>query len=572
MSILFQTLRWKNFLSTGNDWTEIKLNRSRSTLIVGSNGAGKSTMIDALSFALYGKPFRNINKPQLVNSITQKGTVVEIEFKVNNKEYRVVRGIKPAVFEIYMNGTLLSQSADVREYQEFLETQIIRMNWKAFSQIIVLGNANYTPFMQLPAWHRREVIEDLLDLQVFSRMNALLKDKIAANKEAAAENTLDIRLINHKIELQKKHEEAINKNITDIVESKKYKVLEYVEKIQQTKEKIETIGTELRDLEAKYNSQYERTYAKYSELTEFRSKFAASLVNINNQLIFFHDNDTCPTCKQNIEPDFKHSAMSAKITKRTELMSAIDKADKSIEKYRTKLNELDEMNTQIQRLRFDIQSESTLLTSYREARKDLLAEIDALLNETTSKITTSDMDDHNKELKSANRIKEKLANERNLLEVAANMLKDNGIKTKIIKQYVPVINKLINKYLAQMEFFVNFELNEKFEETIKSRHRDVFTYASFSEGEKARLDLALILAWRAIAKLRNSSSSNLLILDEVFDGSLDGVGTDYLLEVFNGFEDGTNLFVISHKQDVLFDKFHSAIRFEKIKSFSKIAT
>lgn len=527
-------------------------------------------MIDALSFALYGKPFRDINKPQLVNSITQKGTVVEIEFRINNKDYRVVRGIKPAIFEIYSNGTLINQTSDAREYQEFLETQIIRMNWKAFSQIIVLGNANYTPFMQLPAWHRREVIEDLLDLQVFSRMNISLKERIAANKEALAENTLDIRMINHKIELQKKHQETLNKNITDIVETKKAKIIEFSEKYQELEERIKNFS----DLHDQYVEEYNREYPvvqnKYEKTLEYRNKFAASLTSINNQLLFLHDNDTCPTCKQNIEIGFKHAHTSAKMAKGKELQVGLDKANKLIEEYKIKLEHWRDINNEINELKFSIQTDQISMRSYADAQSSLEEEIQDLLKETTKITEASDLDDHQKELKLANKTKEKLTNERNLLEVAANMLKDNGIKTKIIKQYVPVINKLINKYLAQMEFFVAFELNEKFEETIKSRHRDVFTYASFSEGEKARLDLALILAWRAIAKLRNSSSSNLLILDEVFDGSLDGVGTDYLLEVFDGFEDGTNLFVISHKQDVLFDKFHSVIRFEKIKSFSKI--
>lgn len=575
MFIHFHKVRWKNFLSTGNDWTEIQLDRSASTLILGDNGSGKSTMIDAITYALYGKPYRNINKPQLVNSITGKGLLVELEFNIGTKKYLIRRGMKYNVFEVFCNDIMLNQNAAAKEYQDHLEKNIIKMSHKSFCQVVVLGTANFTPFMQLAAYHRREVIEDMLDLQVFAKMLNLLKEQVGQTKTDITDNAYELKLIAEKIRMYKENLSSIQQNNQDLARAR-------------TVQLQELLG-ELKELEAdliKATAEVESRSADVSEydgLVSKRRKFQQGIEDLRRkQLVhkehidFFHDNDTCPTCTQAIDEDFKADYVTNRTSKIKVLEDGIEEAEAILFKMDTRIEELELVRSEISKLERTQHSLEIKIQALNRSRISYQNEIREL---ETKSSKTSDADsvgliallDEQKALQDK---REELLRLKQTQDHASMMLKDGGIKTKIIKQYIPIINKLVNKYLAAMDFFVNFELNEKFEEVIKSRHRDEFSYNSFSEGEKARLDLALLLTWRALAKLRNSASTNLLILDEVFDGSLDVSGSDDLLNILTsdiaGPQPFDNIFVISHKSDNLYDKFHSAIRFSKTKNFSKM--
>lgn len=569
--IVFKKIRWKNFLSTGNEFTEIDLQRSSSTLVVGENGAGKSTMLDALSFALYGKAFRNINKPQLMNSITAKGLVAEVEFSIGKKNYMVRRGMKPHFFEILSEGVLINQSSDVREYQEILETQILKLNHRSFSQIVVLGSANFIPFMQLPAAHRREVIEDLLDIQIFSTMNNILKDKIQVNKSAILDNNNDIKLLEQKIDLTKKHLATLQENNEELIAQK----LAKIDEINTIKDQLTldqfAIKNQIFFIEDKVADE-QKVRAKKKKIESVRSELTFKLKQINEHLEFFHNNSNCPTCTQQISETFVGEFTDSKKERVDQLTDGLKQLEAELAKVDERIAEIDEINSNLKKFNSELATVDMKIKIYVNSNEQLYQELHALKNK-TEKITgeATDVNTYISELKVQQERKETLANERVLLEAASQLLKDGGIKTKIIKQYVPVINKLINKYLAAMDFFIQFELNDQFEETIKSRFRDEFSYASFSEGEKMRIDLALLFTWRAVAKLRNSASTNLLIMDEVFDSSLDSTGTDEFLKILQGLTSETNVFIISHKGDQLYDKFHSVIRFEKHKNFSRIA-
>lgn len=569
--IYFKKIRWQNFLSTGNVMTEIQLDRTKSTLIVGENGAGKSTMLDALYFALFGRPFRNINKPQLVNSITGKHTLVEIEFSIGKKDYMIRRGIKPAVFDIYVDGELLNQNATAREYQDVLEKTILRMNPKSFGQIVVLGSANFVPFMQLPAQHRREVIEDLLDIQIFSIMNSLLKDKQIDNKTKSTDVDYKIDLCEQKIELHKKHIETLNRNNAAIIKQKEKRIKEYqvaVADLMATNDQLATETAALSEQIADFNT----TNTKLLKAKEIEKALKDRVAKIDKEVKFFHDHDNCPTCKQGIDHDFKQQTIEKRSLKVEEIQDALNKLNDEYTKLETRISEIDAINTQIHELNGKISDNFRDIKFNNDYITNLQNEIEELEKEHAS--DTSNLDELRelkKDLLDHKQLKEKLAFERQLHDVASYVLKDTGIKTKIIKQYVPIMNKLINKYLAAMDFFVQFELDETFNETIRSRFRDDFSYASFSEGEKMRIDLSLMFTWRAIAKLRNSASTNLLIMDEVFDSSLDSGGTEEFMKILDTLTADTNTFVISHKGDQLYDKFHSVIRFEKHSNFSRIA-
>lgn len=569
--IVFKKIRWKNFLSTGNEFTEIDLQRSSSTLVVGENGAGKSTMLDALSFALYGKAFRNINKPQLMNSITAKGLVAEVEFSIGKKNYMVRRGMKPHFFEILSEGVLINQSSDVREYQEILETQILKLNHRSFSQIVVLGSANFIPFMQLPAAHRREVIEDLLDIQIFSTMNNILKDKIQVNKSAILDNNNDIKLLEQKIDLTKKHLATLQENNEELIAQK----LAKIDEINTIKDQLTldqfAIKNQIFFIEDKVADE-QKVRSKKKKIESVRSELTFKLKQINEHLEFFHNNKNCPTCTQQISETFVGEFTDSKKERVEQLTDGLKQLEAELAKVDERIAEIDEINANLKKFNSELATVDMKIKIYVNSNEQLYQELRALKNK-TEKITgeATDVNTYISELKVQQERKETLANERVLLEAASQLLKDGGIKTKIIKQYVPVINKLINKYLAAMDFFIQFELNDQFEETIKSRFRDEFSYASFSEGEKMRIDLALLFTWRAVAKLRNSASTNLLIMDEVFDSSLDSTGTDEFLKILQGLTSETNVFIISHKGDQLYDKFHSVIRFEKHKNFSRIA-
>ena len=569
--ILFKKLRWQNLLSTGNQMTEIQLDRSKSTLIVGENGAGKSTILDALVFALYGKPFRNINKPQLMNSITNKGLLVECEFSIGKNDFLVRRGMKPHLFEIYQNNVLINQNSSVKDYQDLFEKQILKLSFKSFGQIVVLGSANYLPFMQLPAHARREVIEDLLDIQIFSTMNTLLKEKIIENRNELNDTDHRITLIENKIELAEKHIISLRTNNDDLIKAKQDMIAELQDRVRSTEQELEETSAQITQL-LQTIEDGEKVSLKKTKLLAMESELETKIKKFNKEISFFHDHDNCPTCRQGIDHGFKEEWIQNRVTKTTQIQEAMADIEKQMESIEVRLNEIAVINKQIMALNVQITGHNADIRSWQNSIQTLNSEIESIRNNTRAIDSgNDDIDAFKKDLTRAKNRKEELTHHRQVLEVAGVLLKDTGIKTKIIKQYVPVMNKLINKYLAAMDFFVQFELDENFNETIKSRYRDDFSYASFSEGEKMRIDLSLMFTWRAIAKLRNSASTNLLIMDEVFDSSLDVGGTEEFMKILDGLTQDTNTFVISHKGDQLYDKFHSVIKFEKHKNFSRMA-
>ena len=567
--ILFRKLKWKNLLSTGNHFTEIQFDKSPSTLIVGSNGAGKSTMLDALCFVLFGKPFRSVNKPLLLNSINGKDCLVEVEFNSGNKHYKIVRGIKPNVFEIWQDGEMINQDAAVRDYQEYLEKFILKLNYKSFTQIVILGSASFTPFMQLSASDRRAIIEELLDIQVFSAMNNILKDKITMNKDATITKKYDIDLAQQKHDLQKRHIDELKQNNEDKVKEHEGEISGSANTISTLAEQITQFTTEVQELQRLVDAKVE-TEAKVKKITKLESQIESNLSKFRKDISFFQHNDDCPTCRQAIAMEFKEKELTLLGTKVTECDHGLQELEKKLLDEQSKLNSISETQKKIQELQIEIATKNTTITETNKYIKRLEKQIgDLKLNKSSTDKEEQELSIINESLSQLKQHLRTLIDEKTYYEVASGLLKDTGIKTKIIKQYLPIINKLVNKYLASFDFFVNFNLDESFKETIKSRHRDDFTYDSFSEGEKQKIDLALLFSWRAVAKLKNSANTNLLILDEVFDSSLDANGTEYLMTILQMLE-GTNVFVISHKGDILQDKFRNVIRFEKIKNFSRI--
>ncbi len=567
--IEFQKLRWKNFLSTGNSFTELHLNTHKNTLIVGENGSGKSTILDALSFALFGKPFRKINKPQLLNSINEKGLLVECEFTVRGKSYVIRRGIKPSIFEIYCNGSLINVDADIDDYQEVVEKQILNFNHKSFSQIIVLGSASFVPFMQLSAAHRREVIEELLDIQIFTTMNVLLKDKISENKNLIQDTSSNIKHLRDKIELTEAHEKEVINDINDQLDKIKQKQEGLKQQYQSYKQINDDLQHQLSNVKQGLVDE-KKYHARTNKLTKLFSQLSVKEEKIKEEITFFSQHHDCPTCKQSIDADHKHEIVLGMTTTLTEVNEACKKIKHQLQEAEQQLETNKNIYVEVSKIEQSVRTNEYNLHMCNFMMQENEKEIIALAEKRNQKVDGIKVDAYIKELEQAQQKYNNAVKQKNVLDVAATLLKDAGIKTKIIRQYVPVINKLINKYLASMDFFVNFELNESFEETIKSRYRDEFSYASFSEGEKSRIDLALLFTWRAIAKLRNSVSTNLLILDEVFDGSLDAHGNEELLKIIQTLTEGSNVFVISHKTDAYLDKFERILRFEKHKNFSKM--
>lgn len=560
-----------NLLSTGNQFTEVLLNKSKSTLILGDNGAGKSTILDALFYVLYGRPFRNINKPQLMNSITGKGLLVEIEFSIGHKEYLIRRGMKPNVFEVYQNGTMINQNSDVREYQEMLEKNILKMNHKSAGQIVVLGSANYVPFMQLPAGARREVIEDLLDIQIFSVMNTLLREKISQNKADIRDAEYQIDLIEQKIEMTQKHISSLQINNDELILGKEKMIEDLQSQIDDTIHLIDHLNKSINELsDSIVDSANIKT--KKLKILELESSLETRIRSLKKEVQFFHNHDNCPTCKQGIEHEFKEARITDRQRQLNEVEEAMVKLETKVEQINSRVDEITKINIEITKLNNKVNEYNGDIRSWNNSITTIRKEIESIRSN-TSQIDNSqnEIDELRGNLTKKSKQKYDLISQKEILDISSSLLKDTGIKTRIIKQYVPIINKLVNKYLAALDFFVNFELDERFTETIKSRFRDEFSYASFSEGEKMRIDLALMFTWRAIAKLRNSATTNLLIMDEVFDSSLDVSGTEEFLKILDGLTSDSNVFIISHKGDQLYDKFHSVIRFEKHKNFSRIA-
>lgn len=568
--ILFKNVRYKNFLSSGNVFTDIQLDRAKTTLITGENGAGKSTMLDAITFGLFGKPFRKINKPQLVNSINEKACVVEVVFMIGKKSILVRRGIKPNIFEIEVDGQQLQQDANIRDFQEYLEKQILKLNYKSFTQIIILGNSSFVPFMQLKAQDRRAIIEDLLDIQIFSNMGNILKTYSAENKLKLDENRSSKNLIENKINLKEdyiiqlknktknlvsKFEKDINKNL-----SQKESILK--EMAEANKDVEELLG-QVED--AKQIAE------KHDKLTEYQRSILRNVDSEQKSISFFESNDDCPTCKQDIDHAFKHKEISEKQEKIKKYENAIEEIDKQLGDVRARLSAIQQIQEDIQSKQTQTQSLNNSINAIDQYIEKIQKQIEDIQADTGDiKAEKKQLKDFEKELEDVDIRRSELVVESEVYNVAKNILKDEGIKARIVKQYLPIMNKLINKYLTQMNFFISFNLDENFNEEIKSRFRDDFTYDSFSEGEKMRIDLALLFTWRAIAKLKNSVNTNLLILDEVFDSSLDGEGTDEFMKIVNEQGSSTNVFVISHKGDTLYDKFRVHMRFKKHKNFSII--
>jgi DNA repair exonuclease SbcCD ATPase subunit len=568
--ILFEKVRYKNILSTGNTFTEVFLNKSKSTLIVGDNGAGKSTMLDALTFALYGKPFRKINKYQLLNSVNNKELLVEAYFSISGNNYIIKRGIKPGIFEVWKNGELLNQDAAARDYQTYLEETILKLNYKSFGQVVVLGSSTFVPFMQLKTGERRDIIEDLLDIQIFTTMNTLLKERLADNKSEITDIKYQIDLLDNKIDSAKSHNESIRKIKETEVGKLKDKLKEQVAFVENEQEQMDVLLDLIETLNNSISDKAEQK-KKLAEFQELNHDLTARLNKLRKDVEFYQKHDNCPTCKQGIEHEFKEETIESSTSAAKEIETAKEEIGHKSLVVDERLCAIDLVE--------DVISEKNIAVSEHRANykigmntcKSIKKELDGAQQE-VAEIDTSDINKLESELANHHASQTELFDHKEILSVVASMLKDGGIKTRIIKQYVPVMNKLINKYLSAMDFFVQFELDENFNETIKSRFRDEFSYSSFSEGEKLRIDLALLFTWRAVSKLRNSVSTNLLIMDEIMDSSLDSAGTEEFLKIIEELTADSNIFIISHKGDQLYDKFHSVIKFEKVKNFSRIAT
>lgn len=567
--IIARKIRWKNMLSTGNEWTEIVLNTTKTTLIVGENGAGKSTLLDAISYLLFNKPFRKINKPQLINSVTRKNMLVEGEFNINGHEYFIRRGMKPNIFEVYKNGTLINQSAAALDYQDILEKQILKVkNHKSFCQVVILGSASYVPFMQLPAGQRREIIEDLLDLQIFTVMNTLLKTKLSDNNQSLMSVESEKHVAEERIRLMREHLEDLKARNVESMQAKKNQIVEFRDNINKAQEAAYILSTEISLLNEQVADE-QKVRKRAREMDRIRIQLSEKVTTLGKEISFFHEYDNCPTCRQQIDEIFKAETIKSRESKVAETQQAMELLQDQYNETSRKLEEIAEIQSQIQKKNIELSTINTRITGYLESIERLNNEINAI-KEQHSGLDISGIMAQEEELKRLKREHERLINEKEILAAASLLLKDGGIKARIIKQYIPIINKLINKYLSAMDFFVNFELNENFEETIGSRFRDDFSYASFSEGEKMRINLAILFAWRAVAKLRNSINTNILIMDEVMDSSLDNNGTEEFLKILEQITGDSNVFIISHKQDQIGDKFERVLKFAKHSNFSKL--
>ena len=569
--INFKKVRYKNLLSSGNKFTEIQLDQHQTTLILGDNGAGKSTLLDALCFGMYGKGFRNLKKDLLINSINGGNLLVEVEFSIGKKEYKVIRGAKPNKFELYVNDVFVNQDATVRDYQEHLEKNILKMSYRSFTQVAILGSANFTPFMQLKATERRKLVEDLLDISIFSTMGDILKKKIS-------NHTVEVRENNHEIELLEERINGLNEQLIALRDNRDAKVKKYENTVNETQENINKL---LGDIDEKTKNVVEKTTSindkdsketRLKQIVDMEAGLETARKKALKDIEFYENNDDCPTCKQGLDHEHKKKHIEEKQTKVSEIKEALSTLDKQVEDLNTRIQEINGIQDQITTVQKEVGILQTEVVSNQKFVQKIQKEIESLKQEGQGNgDVQSRIDDSEDKLDILHAKKESLVDQQHYFEIAQVLLRDQGVRQKIIKQYVPIMNKLINKYLAQLEFYVGFELNEKFEETIKSRFRDVFKYDNFSQGEKMRIDLALLFTWRSVARMKNSVNTNLLILDEVFDSSLDTQGTDDFLKLLNTLTEKTNAFIISHKGEALYDKFNDVIRFEKHKNFSRIA-
>ena len=566
--IIFKKVRWKNFLSTGNYFLEVQLDRSPTTLIVGENGSGKSTVLDALCFVLFNKPFRTISKSQLVNSINLGGTIVEIEFVIQKNNFKIIRGMKPNIFEIYCNGRMMNQDANALDTQKILEQQILKLNYRSFTQVVILGSSTFIPFMQLRSKDRREVVEDILDIKIFSLMNFLLKHKVKEVSEELKSIEYEFRLSKEKIDLQNKYIENIRKNKERIIEEKEHLVFDSERVVLSEQEKADKIKLEIKSLEPE-TSQKENVKSSIREYHKMEAKLSNRVDENKRQKEFFENNETCPVCTQDIELELKKQKIEEKSKRIQELNSGIDKLKVELDDKEQLLKGIEMLSKQIREKEVEVAKIGTSITHMERLIRQTNIQIQTMKKGEVSEEDKVKLARLSERCKLQEEQITKLREDKFYVDVARNLLMDTGIKTKIINKYLPIMNKLINGYLTSMDFYVNFTLDNNFNETIKSRHRDEFSYSSFSEGEKMRIDLALLFTWRAVAKMKNSTNTNLLILDEIFDSSLDTTGTDDFLKILNTFAD-QNVFVISHKGDTMFDKFRSVIKFEKVRNFSKL--
>ena len=570
--IHFKSCKWKNFLSTGTDPIEIRLDKSPTTLIVGQNGAGKSTLLDALSFGLFGKSHRDIGKNQLINSINKKGTEVEVEFDIGNSQFKIIRGIKPSKFEIWQNGNQINQASNARDFQKFLETNILKLNHKSFHQVVVLGSSSFIPFMQLPAWSRRAVIEDLLDINIFSKMNALLKERNSKIKDELTDINHNIDILNTRMESQSKYIKSLESLNKEQIEGKRESIEAYKQSIDETFKESQGLGKNLTTLIGQEEKNHKTFMERMTEVRSAEKGLNDNIKSLVKEARFYEDNDNCPTCDQEIDATIKTDKLSSIKTSAAEVQQTLLNLSREVtttEKEGQQIsNNLNQLRQRQQKINSNNEKISLLQQEIDKVQKD----INQLTSQTgdTSKAKT-ELSGYRQSKQAITEKKLEYVEERTYNEVIGEMLKDTGIKTKVIKQYLPVMNRLINNYLQILDFFVAFHLDENFNETIRSRHRDSFNYASFSEGEKQRIDLALLFTWRQVAKMKNSAATNLLILDETFDSSLDNDGIDNLTKILQTLENGTNVFIISHKGDILENKFRSKIEFFKSKNFSKIA-
>ena len=567
--ITFEKIRWRNFLSTGNQFTEINFTQTSSTLVIGSNGAGKSTMLDALCFGLFNKPFRKITKSQLVNTINERDTLVEIEFQVGTIDYKVVRGIKPGVFEIYRNDSLIDQDAANRDYQKYLEQSILKLNFKSFTQVVILGSSTFVPFMQLGASHRREVIEDLLDIQIFSYMNMLLKERVKDNNEI-------LRDCKHELEMATAAIKAQEKTLSKLTIVNDERIAHQKERFDNNEERMKTLKEEIEEFQKKINKLVNSTTKLKTKEEEYKKTFGIlSKLNGRQERVvkdikFFNDNSSCPVCTQEIEEKFRQVKVKTLNEKVDEINEAAGTLEKQVQKTLQTIEKLRVDSSNVTEYQFEIRRLVNEEQKLMKQNTDILSQIKNLtdesdLNKEQLLLEKLQQDYNDKETACSG-----VSKEAQDYKLVSNLLKDGGIKAKIISKYIPIINQRINRYLTSMDTYINFTLNEEFGEVIKSRHRDKFSYSSFSEGEKQKIDLSLLFTWRHVAKLKNSIITNLLILDEVFDSSLDNTATEELLKILKELYTDTNMFIISHKGDVLLDKFDRTIKFEKVNEFSKV--